>query len=266
MQTLGIIGAGNMGQAFGIGLRSRSSETEISFFDIDRKKAEKAAERCGASSCSNYAELLAGSEAILLAVKPQHLAEVCSALGAGAEEKKYISIIAGTPIAYIEKQVGTSRIVRFMPNLAATVGESVVGISCGDSVDRTFREEALEIAASVGTPIELPEGLLAAVTGLSGSGIAYVFAFLHAMALGGTDAGLSYQQALQIAYSTTRGAVKLLESEGVSPSEYLTRVTSAGGTTIRGIKALEKGGFTHTVMEAVTEAASRAEEIEEYMQ
>ena len=212
MQTLGIIGAGNMGLAFGTGLRARNAERKISFFDIDRKKSEEAAEKCGASVSGDYAELLSGSEVILLAVKPQHIADVCAALGPGAAEKNYISIIAGTPISYIEKQVKTGRIVRFMPNLAATVGESVVGISCGDSVDQAFRKEALEIAASVGTPIELPERLLSAITGLSGSGIAYAFAFLHAMALGGTDAGFSYQQALDIAYGTVRGAVKLLES------------------------------------------------------
>ena len=265
MKTFGILGAGNMGRAFGIGLNARHSEIDLCFYDVDHKKAEQTAGECGGTVYSSVAELTAAADTLLIAVKPQQLNTLCKEISSIGTGKNFISIAAGTPIAYFEQHLNNSRIIRFMPNLAATVGASVVGIAYGAGADDTFRQDACMIASAVGIPVELPERLLSAITGLSGSGLAYVFAFLHAMALGGTDAGFTYEQALEIAYGTAEGAVKLLRAEGVVPSEYLTRVCSAGGTTIRGVKALEKGGFTHTVMEAVTAAARRAEEIEESM-
>jgi len=263
MNTIGIIGAGNMGRAFGIGLHTAQPQISIRYFDIDTEKSARTAGECGGSSCTSYGEIFEAADIIMLAVKPQQAELLFHEWGKHAFGRTYISIMAGTPISYLEAWLADSRIVRYMPNLAATVGASVVGISYGKDIDESIRQDALMIASAVGTPIELPEKLLSAITGLSGSGLAYVFAFLHAMALGGTDAGFTYEQALDISYDTVEGAVKLLRAEGAAPSEYITRVTSAGGTTIRGIKALEKGRFTHTVMEAVQAAARRAEEIEE---
>ncbi|MGC9312236.1 MAG: pyrroline-5-carboxylate reductase [Sediminispirochaetaceae bacterium] len=265
MNTFGIIGAGNMGRAFGIGLNAKHPEIGIRFYDVDREKAERTAGECGGTVCSTTSELAEASDTLLIAVKPQQLDTLCSEVAPKGNGKSFISIAAGTPISYFEGHLKNRRIIRFMPNLAATVGASVVGIAYGAGADDAFRQDACTVASAVGIPVELPERLLSAITGLSGSGLAYVFAFLHALALGGTDAGFTYEQALEIAYGTAEGAVKLLRTEGAVPSEYLTRVCSAGGTTIRGVKALEKGGFTHTVMEAVAAAARRAEEIEASM-
>jgi len=251
-----------MGRAFGLGLRTAQPKVELNIFDIDQHRAAHTSGECAGTALTSVKELCVKSDTLLLAIKPQHAESLFSEIGESGAGKKYISIMAGTPISYLESYLPKSQIVRFMPNLAATVGASVVGISCSSSCDSSFRKDAFSIASAVGIPMELPENLLSAITGLSGSGLAYVFAFLHAMALGGTDAGFSYEQALEIAYGTVEGAVKLLRKEGVGPSEYLTRVTSAGGTTIRGVKALEKEGFTHAVMEAIAAAADRADEIE----
>ncbi len=262
MKSIGFIGAGNMGSAIGQGLRNAHPELSISFYDIDTAKAEQSAEECRGQVCGSYEELFSAAQVLVIAVKPQHLNSLFSEIQQLSSEREFISIAAGKPIRLFTEQLHTHKVIRFMPNLAAKVGESVVGISAVDGLDAEFRETAFEAARAIGIPVELPEGLMPAITGLSGSGIAYVFAFLHAMALGGTDAGFSYSQALEIAYATCRGAVEVLRSEGVGPAEYLTRVTSAGGTTIKGIKTLEEGGLTPTVMEAINAAAQRAKEIE----
>ncbi len=262
MQHIGIIGAGNMGKALGKGLQSGKPEGSCGFFDIDPAIAKMAAEICGGAWYSDMEELYRKAEIIVIAVKPQHLKDLWLQLPENAADKKYISIVAGKPISLFEEALGTDQVIRFMPNLAAKVSSSVVAISFGERTDDTFRSRSRDIASAIGHPIELPEHLLAAFTGLSGSGIAYVFAFLHAMALGGTDAGIPYGKSLEIAYGTVEGAVKLLREEGVKPTEYLTRVTSAGGTTIKGVKALEEGRFTATVMNAVEAAAQKAEAFE----
>ncbi len=262
MKSIGFIGAGNMGAAISLGLRSAHPKLGLAFYDIDQEKAKQAAAECGGTACSSYADLFAKAEVLVIAVKPQHLTSLFSDIHKLSRGREFISIAAGKPISLFTANLQTDKVIRFMPNLAAKVGESVVGVSAVEGLDAEFRSTALEAAKAIGIPVEIPEQLMPAITGLSGSGIAYVFAFLHAMALGGTDAGFSYQQALDIAYSTCKGAVEVLRSEGIGPAEYLTRVTSAGGTTIRGVKALEEGGLTPTVMEAINAAAERAREIE----
>jgi len=262
MKSIGFIGAGNMGSAIGQGLRHAHPDLSISFYDLDAAKAEQSAKESRGRVCESYEELFTAAQVVVIAVKPQHLTSLFSEIQQLSSGREFISIAAGKPISLFTEKLKTNKVIRFMPNLAAKVGESVVGISAIDGLDAEFRETAFEAARAIGIPVELPEELMPAITGLSGSGIAYVFAFLHAMALGGTDAGFSYSQALEIAYATCRGAIEVLRSEGVGPAEYLTRVTSAGGTTIKGIKALEEGGLTPTVMEAINAAAQRAREIE----
>ena len=149
-----------------------------------------------------------------------------------------------------------------MPNIAATRGLALVGAAVHREAAAEFRDRALAIAGSVGTCVEVPESQLAGITGLCGSGIAFVFAFVHAMTLGGVYAGLGYDAALPMTLQTLRGATALLEEAGASPTHLLTRVTSPGGTTIEGIDALEQGGFAATVMRAVKRAADRAVELE----
>ncbi len=270
MKSIGFIGAGNMGIAIGLGLRAAHPDLTIAFFDIDSAKAQKAARECKGLACSSYEELFSETQVIVIAVKPQHMDTLFSQIKQLSSGREFISIAAGKPISLFTENLKTYKVIRFMPNLAAKICKSVVGISTAENaggdpsekLDEEFRSTAYETARAIGMPVELPEELMPAITGLSGSGIAYVFAFLHAMALGGTDVGFSYSQALEIAYATCEGAVKVLQNEGISPAEYLTRVTSAGGTTIKGVKALERGGLTPTVMEAINAASERAKEIE----
>jgi pyrroline-5-carboxylate reductase len=261
-ETIGIIGAGNMGYALAKGLSAAEGQRKLLIYDTDEEKARGTASACAAATTGSAEELIEKSGTIVIAIKPQHLSAFFSRLEAETKERRFISIVAGTRIATFQEKLQSSQVVRFMPNLAATVSASVVGVAVPEGIDEEFRMDSLSIAEALGTAVPLPEELISAVTGLSGSGIAYVFAFLHAMALGGTQAGIPYNTSLGIAQQTMRGALEVLEQGDAGPSEMLTRVASAGGTTIQGLRALEERGFTAAVMDAINKAADRASEFE----
>ena len=155
-----------------------------------------------------------------------------------------------------------------MPNIAATVSESITAVSPGQNASKEFIKEAVKIAESIGKAIVLSESQMSAFTGLSGSGIAYVLSFIHALALGGTEQGIPYNQSLQIAIQTVNGATAILSKDSnkgkpeENPISLLTKVTSAGGTTIAGVRALEEGRLTATVMDAVKRASNKATDLE----
>jgi pyrroline-5-carboxylate reductase len=263
---IGIVGYGTMGAAIARGLAAAKGRFELAAYDKSEERRREAA-RHGVSLAPSLEALIQGAEVLLVAVKPQDLAELLAAVGKKGAGARIVSIVAGRSIATFEAACGTREVARLMPNIAATVGESYVGVSCHPQASRELREAALCIGRSIGVAVEVPERLLSAVTGIAGSGIAYVFAFLHAMAMGGVHAGLDYRSALAAAVQTTRGAVALLSpregaQEAASPVDLLTRVTSPAGTTIEGVRELEAGAFTATVMRAVKAAADRAEELE----
>lgn len=258
---VGIVGFGNMGRAIAAGLRNRQPSTELLVYDKLSSQTQDA-ERLGALVCSEPAEICADSDLLVVAVKPQNCDELFDSFRSHSAESAVLSIVAGKPISYLREGLATNRVVRCMPNLAATVGKALVGITIPAETDERLRAAALEVAAAMGTPVEVPEELLAAVTGVSGSGIAFVFAFIHAMALGGTKAGLAYPTAIRSVTAVLEGACALLESSEEHPISLLSRVSSPAGTTIAGVKALEERGFTAAVMEAVEQAAKRAAELE----
>ena len=259
---IGILGFGNMGEALAAGLRERQPDCELAVYEKVEAQSRLAAERYGAKVCATLAEIAAASEILIVAVKPQNTDELLAGLKSVSRGARVISIVAGKRIAYFQERLGTDQVVRFMPNLAAREGKAAVGVSCATTVQADFRSQALQIAESVGIAVEVGEELLAAITGISGSGLAYAFAFVHAMALGGVQAGLSYPTALAVSLEVAEGAVALLKKSGEHPIGLLSKVTSPGGTTIAGVRALEEGGFTATVMDAVVRASQRARELE----
>ena len=263
---IGIVGYGTMGAAIARGLAAAKGRFELAAYDKSEERRREAA-RNAVSLAPSLEALIQGAEVLLVAVKPQDLAELLAAMGRKGAGARIVSIVAGRSIATFEAACGTRDVARLMPNIAATVGESYVGVSCHPEASRELREAALCIGRSIGVAVEVPERLLSAVTGIAGSGIAYALAFLHAMAMGGVHAGLDYRSALAAAVQTTRGAVALLspregDEQTGSPVDLLTRVTSPAGTTIEGVRELEAGAFTATVMRAVKAAADRAEELE----
>ena len=270
MEGIGIIGYGNMGSAVARGLMQRNISPGV--YEKSPQRAEAArreAARTGASGPSlgvrvfdTLKELFAFADTLVLAVKPQDFAPLLEEIAPLAAEHRIISVAAGIPLRRIEKSLKTQEACRFMPNLAAAVGKSAVGVAFANGASEGFASDALAVAEAFGTPFRLPEGLIPAFTGLSGSGIAYVFAFLHALSLGGVKTGIAYDTSLNIALDTLEGAVEVLRQGGVNPAEMLSRVVSPAGTTIAGVSALEHGGFTGAVMDAVTGAADRAAEME----
>jgi pyrroline-5-carboxylate reductase len=269
MKKIGFIGFGNMGEVIAQALHENSDTAsatgpapQVGVIEKKEDRADLASNRYGAHMFSTYEELFDFADITILAVKPQDMEMLFEKAEAAGQGRRIISIAAGVPIAMIAGGLNTDKIVRFMPNLAARIRESAVGVSFGAGVDEQFRTDSVTIASLLGTPYELPENLLSAFTGLSGSGIAYVFGFIHALALGGTKAGIPYPTSLEIALDTVKGAAEVLKTTGENPISALSKVVSPGGTTIEGVNALERGNMTAAVIEAVEAAKVRAEEIE----
>lgn len=173
-----------------------------------------------------------------------------------------ISVAAGVTLAQIESKVPANvRVVRVMPNTPALVGQGATAIALGKSATKADEQIVLGIFGAVGTAYSVEEKMLDAVTGLSGSGPAYVFMFIEALADGGVRAGLPRPIALALAAQTVRGAASMVIETNAHPGELKDRVASPGGTTITGIHALERGGLRGVVMDAVLEAAKRATEL-----
>jgi pyrroline-5-carboxylate reductase len=249
---IGIIGCGNMGGAIACAL-VKAGFSVISA-DHTREKVEKTGARY-----ADVGEVLRDGEVVILAVKPQTMPSLLPSLK--GTKTQWISVVTGYDLKKLSQELGTHEIVRFMPNVAAKAGASVTAVTADPSCSEGLRSTAMKIADTFGSAFELSEAMMPAFIGISGSGIAYVFQFLHAMALGGTREGIPYQKSLQIACDTLLSAVMLQKQSGQNPIDLLSSVCSAGGTTIEGIEALEKNAFDHAVIEAVTVAAEKSKRL-----
>lgn len=259
MKDVGIVGFGFMGAAIARGLRKLNPAVQISIVEKDAGRRAWAIQDLGAHDCTaDPAALCTQAELVVLAVKPQDLRDAATMLGPAAHGSRVLSIIAGTPIATIRELLGTTAVARAMPNLAAEVGAAVVGLTIEAPADPDFRAAALELCSAIGTVIEVREELLHAITGVSGSGIAYVFEFIHHLAMGAVREGLPYAQAVVAAREVVWSAAQLLRENATHPMEMVSRVCSPAGTTIQGIHQLQSHGFGAAVMDAVSAAAERS--------
>lgn len=255
MTKILIVGTGNMGSAVARALEKRN-DTEVYVTNRTRSKAEKVAEGTGMKVLDRAGDMK-NPDIIILAVKPHMIAAVAaevSALDAGL----YISLAAGVDLASLKRYLGKNNVVRFMPNIAASVLASVTAVTYTDDLDEEKKKEALSIASSFGSAFHLDESLFNAFIGISGSGIAYVFEFMHALALGGVREGIAYSDALRIVEDTLLSAVAL-QKEGVKGAiENEIMVCSPRGTTIEGVKKLKESNFENAVIEAVSAASRKA--------
>lgn len=198
------------------------------------------------------------AEILLLAVKPQIFDQIRNQL---APASLMISIMAGISLGRLEAAFPHQPVVRAMPNTPAQVGAAMTAIAYGQQVDPTHRIISQRIFSAIGATIEVPESLLDAVTGLSGSGPGYVALIIEALADGGVLAGLPRAIAMELAIQTVLGTGKMLQETGMHPAQLKDQVTSPGGTTIAGIRQLEKSGMRSGIIEAVNAAAQRAKEL-----
>lgn len=263
-QRIGLIGGGAMGEAILKGLFARGwAPQNFRVSDPQKKRRDYLAAQYQITATAENKVVVENSEIIILAVKPQNLSEVVDSCRAVFNhEKLIISILAGVTTTRLEALFPTgSKIVRAMPNTPALVGAGTTVLTGGKFAAEKDLQMAGEIFAVLGQVQFLPEKMLNAVTGLSGSGPAFVALFLEALADGGVLAGLPRDIAAQLALETMAGTVKLLKETGWHPAELKDKVASPAGTTIYGMLPLEKNGVRGIIMETVLAAAQRAAEM-----
>jgi pyrroline-5-carboxylate reductase len=265
---VGIIGCGNMGSALIAGL-SREKAFEIFVYDIDVLKAKEAVNRWSVKKAESPSGLAAGCPILILAVKPHDienaLKEIKSVFDSG--KKILISIAAGIKVAAMRKYIKKSLIARVMPNTPALVGEGVSGIFFDGPFTESDMKRVVDIFHTVGiAEIVKKEELLDAITGLSGSGPAYVFTFISALVDAGVLEGLPRDISRRLAVYTVSGAAAMAAESieaGIHLEELKDRVTSPAGTTAAGLLALENGSFRATIINAVKAAVDRSKEMGE---
>lgn len=266
-RSIGFIGCGAMARALAGGLVEAGADPARLIASDPVAEARAGFEQAlGARTCEDNAEVVAASEVVILAVKPGHVAAVLGTLDPAICEKPlWISIAAGVALATLESALPPgARIVRTMPNTPALVGAGATAYYPGPSVGESELALVEAILQATGWCWRAPnEGLLDAVTGLSGSGPAYVFLILEALADAGVRQGLPRDAAQALATRTVLGAAKLALETGTHPGALKDQVTSPGGTTIAGLEQLEAHGVRAAIYEAVGAATDRSKALRE---
>lgn len=258
---IGFIGCGNMGGAVASTLCGKK-EYSVSVYSAGTSAKKFASEHEGVVCAPSLKDLVRDNDVLVIAVKPQVLPSLYGELAGYGDEKCWISLAAGVSLATLARKTGSSNIVRFMPDISALAGSSVTAVAVSENARKDFKDCALGIASSFGSAFLLDEKLFPAFIGVSASAIAYIFQFIHALGLGGCREGIAYEKAVKMACDTMHGAVELVRKADKNVVELEASVCSAGGTTVEGVKVLEKAGFNGIVMDAVSAASARARELE----
>lgn len=263
---IGLIGSGNMGEALvsGLVLSKAAKPENIICSDIAEDLLEELKNKYRIATTTDNVEVARKSDIIIYAVKPQILGDVLKETSVALDTSKLIiSIAAGVPLAAIASGLHKElRLIRVMPNICAFVKESATAIAAGEYATKEDIAQARAIFDSVGKTVFIQENILMdAFTGLSGSGPAYIFTIVDAMADAGVKMGLSRKDSLFLSTQTVLGAAKLLQESGEHPGQLKDRVASPGGTAIAGIHTLEQGGLRTTLINAVESATKRSKEL-----
>lgn len=261
IKTIGIVGVGNMGSAIlrGILKRKLFSPANILAYDVISSKASGLAKELKIKRAKSPSEIVSKSDLILLAVKPQNLPETAVSLKSHLKKNPaIITILAGVPVKTIKKHFGSKTVVvRAMPNLGATVGESFTAITG----DKSLLPVARNIFSSCGEVMILPEGRFHAVTALSGSGPAYYFFLMELAMIEALKHGFTPSQASILAKQTAKGAALLAASSNLEPAVLRAQVTSKGGTTEAALKVLYGKNFPALFSKAIHAAVKRGEQL-----
>lgn len=260
-QKIGFIGGGNMGGAMmsGIVKTGVCKPENVMVYDVYAPTLERLHNDLGVCTTSDMEELIATAQVIVLAVKPQVLPSVLEQYAAKiTTDKLVISIAAGITLGRLTGLLSENhKIVRVMPNTPAMVGEGMAGICVNPNVTSEEKEEVLEMFSCFGKAELVPEKLIDAVVGVSGSSPAYVYMFIEALADGAVAEGMPRAQAYTFAAQAVLGSAKMVLESGKHPGELKDMVCSPAGTTIEAVRTLEEGGFRATVMNAVHVAAEK---------
>lgn len=263
-QTIGFVGAGQMARALAQGFVRAGLLPPAQIVACD-PVAEAGRAFCaavaGATLAENNRQVVERADVVFLAVKPQSCAAVYQELaGRISRDKLVVSIVTGVPLARLASELQTDRLVRVMPNTPALIGQGASAYAVGNGATPADGALVGQLLAAVGRSFAVEEKLLDAVTGLSGSGPAFVYVMIEALADGGVRMGLPREIALALAAQTVRGAAEMVLA-GEHPAVLKDRVASPGGTTIAGLAALEERGLRAALIAAVTAATRRSEEL-----
>lgn len=262
--TLGFLGSGKMSTALvqGVVKSGAFSAAEIVVADCLAAAAEKLAAATGARVAPSNAELASASDVVVLCVKPGDALAALRALGPALRGRLVVSIVAGLPIAALEKAAdGVARVVRVMPNTPALIHQGAAAYALGGAATADDAAVTEKIFGAVGVAVQVKEELLDVVTGLSGSGPAYIYMVIEALSDAGVLLGLPRDLSLRLAAQTVSGAARMVLETGRHPAALKDEVTSPGGTTIAGLAALEAGALRSTFLRAVRAATERAREL-----
>lgn len=263
--SIGFLGAGKMATALAKGFIRAGLVTskQVIASDVSEAACAAFAKETDAKTTAFNPDVAKFANVLILAVKPDQipgaLSEIDDVL---TEEHLIISIAAGVTLAKLEANLPEdARVIRVMPNTPALVGSSATGFALGKSATSADAEIATKLFSSVGVAFQVKESLLDAVTGLSGSGPAYVYLFIEGLSDGGVASGLPRDIATKLAAQTVLGAAKMVLETGMHPGALKDMVTSPGGTTIEGVHELEKGKLRGTVMSAVRAATDKSKKL-----
>ncbi len=264
-KTIAFLGSGNMAEALMKGLLNAgvASPQEVICSDTREARGAELTQRYGVRFTKSNLTAVTEAQLVVLSVKPQVLGGLLDEIGPAIDGSKVVvSIVAGVPIAAIARKLGRgARIVRTMPNTPALVGAGATALVRGEAATEADLSQAKALFDAVGKTVTVEESLLDAVTGLSGSGPAYVFLIIEALSDGGVKMGLPRQVAHDLAVQTVLGSAQLVRDTGEHPGKLKDQVTSPGGTTIAAVHKLEEGRLRATLMDAVEAAARRSEEL-----
>lgn len=264
--AVGFVGAGNMAGALIRGFLDKGlyRPQEICASDIDGGKLNLLKRRLAIATAQDNSDLVRHSKVVVLAVKPQVMAEVIAELRpVVAARHLFVSIAAGVTTQRLQAGLGPgTRVVRVMPNTPALLGKGMAVVVRGANATKADERLALKLMRTVGRAVTVEdEGLMDAVTGLSGSGPAYIYLMAEAMIAGGVESGLTSALATELTFQTIVGAAAMLQETGETPQRLREMVTSPGGTTLAGLTELQERGFFEAVSAAVVAATRRSVEL-----
>lgn len=264
-KIIGFIGAGSMGSALIKGLASSKeySPKHIMVFDHNDYKRQQLVDEFGVKSAENAIDLVKETDILFLAVKPYALPELLKTIQASLKpDVIVVSIATGVTLASLEAMLGTNKkIARVMPNTPALVNAAMSSCSPNTKITKDDLTELLHLLKQFGEVEVVPENLIHAVVGVSGSSPAYIFMFIEAMADGGVLAGMSREKAYRFAAQAVLGSAKMVLETQTHPGVLKDAVCSPGGTTIEAVKTLEENGFRAAVINAVSTAVKKSEKM-----
>lgn len=264
VQSIGFIGGGMMAGAILDGMvnRMKKNPTEIFVSERRQERCDELHDMYGVSASTSADSFIGNVDAVLLAVKPQALDAALDEIASKVKsDARIISIVAGVPLARLEKAFPGHPIVRVMPNTPLSVGEGMSAYTFNDAAEAVKDTTAEKIFSSCGKAVKVAESLMDAVTGLSGSGPAYAFLMIDALSDGGVMAGLPRDYARIMAAQTLLGAAKMVLETEKHPDALRDAVTSPAGTTIAGVRVMEQQGVRGALIDAVMAATRRSEEL-----